>query len=915
MMGFVKNFAYEASAGSGKTFALVVRYISLLMMKVNPESILALTFTNKAANEMSARVTQVLKELNEKGREAELNEISKITGLSKNDIVDLKDSILQKYLSSNIYISTIDKFFTQILRSFALRTGLLPDFSIEDNGDDNHFIKLFLSFVKRDGLYKELIEFSVYEDKKINSIFEQLETLYENDNQLFSNSLNSGDIFSIESKVLGLCDELYTLFAQNEAFSQKGKDALRIKSIDELVNKSWLCKDTLEYWIFKKYYTPKADEIFTDIKNYLKLYFDLKESYFKKSYFELFELYKKAKYELNVRSNQISFSDLSFYTYKVLRGAIENEFLYFRIDSKIDHLLIDEFQDTNILQFKILEPIIDEISSGIGTKEFRSFFYVGDVKQSIYRFRGASKELFYYVAKRYDVKIDKLVYNYRSRSNIVEFVNKTFMHNIPNYSEQKYLENKKGGFVKVCEDESSLELVVDNVKELLSSGVDADDIAILTYANRDGYEIRDRLFEEFDNIEVTTQSSIKLIHDDMVKAVLEFLKYLYFKNELFLKNFLAIIGLDFDSSVELKSFEISQKLPSLIRKIIDEFKLYNSDENLLKLIEISQRYIDIEEFLFECENLSEDAPTKKSSGLKILTIHKSKGLEFEHLIVADRFKRKSSDRRTILFDFEDIKLKNIFLKFKSRDCVDNQYKEFLEKKRLLDKEDELNLLYVAFTRAKESLIICKNSKNSAFERLSLENITIGSLNIVKREKIEKENFGEFIYKPIDVGLQEVKQEDSYGNKIDDIRAVNFGLAMHYMLEILDGFRVDELEKAYWAMKNRYEMLLFDEDCENIKKRVENLLKCEKFLNLVDGDIYKEQMISFNGEIKQLDLLVKKDDRLIVIDYKSSDMIQSQHKKQVSLYQEAISKITKKRVDAYLCYIRKNSIEIVELTPY
>ena len=911
-MSFENRFAYEASAGSGKTFALVVRYISLLMMGVKAESILALTFTNKAANEMSARVSLVLNELSDKSREAELSEISKITSLSKEEILNKKESVLKEYLSSNLYISTIDKFFAQILRSFALRVGLMPDFSIDDSSDESRFLKLFLQFVKREELYKELVEFSVYEDKKLNSIFEQLELLYENNTSLLENSFEKGDIFSIEAKIVALCDELYTLFSVNEGLSQRAKKTLKVGSVEELIGKRWICKDTLKYWDFRRYYTSKADELLFEIKRYLKLYFDLKELHFKKSYLGLFQLYKEAKHQLNTTSNKISFNDLGFYTYRVLRGAIENEFLYFRLDSKIDHLMIDEFQDTNILQFKILEPIIDEISSGVGRAEFRSFFYVGDVKQSIYRFRGASKELFYYVANRYGVKIDKLLYNYRSRSNIVEFVNQTFRDKIATYSDQKYLDSKIGGFVKVVEGESCLEMVVDSVRELLESGVKGDDIAILTYANSDGYEIRDRLHEEFEDLEVTTQSSIKLINDDMVKAVIEFLKYLYFNQELFLKNFLAIIGKDIDENVDRDRFDTDEKLPFLIKRIIKEFELYNSDENLLKLIEISHSYLDIEEFLFECEDLNEDAPTKKSRGVKILTIHKSKGLEFEHLIVADRFKKKNSDRRTILFDFDEIDLKDIVLKFKSRDCVDSDYREFLDRNKALEREDELNLLYVAFTRAKESLIVCKKDKNSAFEPICLEEMSIGSLEITKDKSSEEEEFEEFEYKSVYVGLQDTGGSELEDKSVGDIRSVNFGLAMHYMLEILDGFRVDDIDRAYWSMKNRYEMLLFDGDCEEIKSRVERLLDDGRFLELVDGKIYKELMISYSGKIKQLDLLVEKDDSFVIVDYKSSDTPQQSHKDQVALYKEAISKITNKDVESYLCYVREGGIEILKV---
>jgi len=114
-----KHLAYEASAGSGKTFALVIRYISLLYKDAKPNSILTLTFTNKAANEMRERISTVLRELENENRGVELEEISRTTGLSKDEILTNRPKIYNNFLQSDLKISTIDKFFAQILRKFA----------------------------------------------------------------------------------------------------------------------------------------------------------------------------------------------------------------------------------------------------------------------------------------------------------------------------------------------------------------------------------------------------------------------------------------------------------------------------------------------------------------------------------------------------------------------------------------------------------------------------------------------------------------------------------------------------------------------------------------------------------------------------------------------------------------------------
>ena len=123
MSGFINNLAYEASAGSGKTFMLVVRYLSLLFQGADPSKILALTFTNKAAAEMSERIVETLEEL------------------------ESRDQILKEFLNANTKIMTIDSFFTKVLRKFSLYTSLMPDFTTASSQHELKLLSRFLSEV------------------------------------------------------------------------------------------------------------------------------------------------------------------------------------------------------------------------------------------------------------------------------------------------------------------------------------------------------------------------------------------------------------------------------------------------------------------------------------------------------------------------------------------------------------------------------------------------------------------------------------------------------------------------------------------------------------------------------------------------------------------------------------------------
>jgi exodeoxyribonuclease V beta subunit len=909
LMEFYKHLAYEASAGSGKTFALVIRYISLLYLGAKPNSILILTFTNKAANEMRERINVVLKELKEPKRETELDEISKTTGLSKDEIVKNRSKIYQEFLKSDLKISTIDKFFAQILRKFSLNIALMPDFQIEEEADEQKFIESFLREVKQHDKYKDLIKFAVAESKKLGSIFQFLEYLYAKDGEI--KDLQPTPITEDNTKkILSLAKRLEELFLSCEQLSPSGRKSITVKNLDDLLSKSWLTKDSLDYHFFRRCFTPLADEIFFELKDALKVYFTNKDAYLKHSYLELYQIYKNTKRSQNITQNRLSFNDVTNSVYELLRENIESDFLYFRLDAKIDHILIDEFQDTNVIQYKILEPILDEISSGIGTKEFKTLFYVGDIKQSIYRFRGGAKELFHHVQKSYNVKLLALTTNYRSKAGIVSFVNDSFRDKIVGYKDQNFIGEKDAGYVKVTTTEELLDEIVENLFMLIEAGVQEDDIAILTYTNSDAFVIEEALLNKDATLKITTQTSSKLINDPTVSAIIEFLKYLYFKENLYKANFLTSLGLSWDESLKIKEFDRNQDLLTLVKNIINHFKLYNNNSAIFKFLETLSSYKNIEAFLFESEELAIESPSKKQEGIKILTIHKSKGLEFDHVIVADRFKKPSADRSSLIFEYDDIELKDIHVRIKNRDHFDQKYAAALEAEKKLSQDDALNLLYVAFTRAKESLIVCQNDTNSSFSILSLLDGEIGTItpSSIKKEVSKEESLE---YESIKLGLQEQKLKNEK-EKTEDFEAIHFGTALHYMLEILESFEERYIDDAYWSMKNRFEIFLEPNRCEEIKTRVSNLLKHQPFLELIDGKLYKEQPISFNGELKQLDLLIEHDDKWIIIDYKSSATKRSEHVVQVLNYKKAIKKIVDKDVFAYLCYIRDDEIELLAI---
>ena len=904
---FKNRLVLEASAGSGKTFALSIRYVSLLFLGAKPESVLTLTFTNKAANEMLERISGLLKNL--KDKDIELKEIIRLTNLTKYEILEKQPYIYKNFLKANLNISTIDKFNASILRSFSLYQGLMPDFQVGQSVDENRFLTLFIQAIIKNNLYSELIEFSVYEQKRLAEIFGFLDILNQKRHDLKDIKINSFTTDGTKKEVLKIFSYIKDIFYDCATLSNAAKKALSCKTPEEIAMQTWIAKESLsEYKFFKKCFSAKVDELFLELKEVLKNYFLAKESYYKLKYLKIYEVYKSVKIELNIQTNILEFNDITNFVYELLQGKeIDSEFLYFRLDSKIDHILIDEFQDTSVTQYKILEPLISEITSGVGVKDFKSFFYVGDTKQSIYRFRGGTKELFSYVQNKFDIPVEILNSNYRSRQRVVEFVNKTFTAKIKDYHPQIPFNQENSGYIKVSKTDELLTLVKDEVLALLEVGVKEDDIAILTYANGDTFIIEEELLKANSSLNITTTTTLQLINTPLVRAVIEFLKYLYFKQNLYLANFLALTGQDLDTKIDISLFSIKKELNFLIKDIILKFNIFYYDENLLKLIELANSYKDIDEFLYECEDIDTLSPKKKDSGIKILTIHKSKGLEFDHLIVVDRFKKKPANRQSMLFYYEDIVLKDMYIRFKNRELFDSDYFQAREALKTLDVEDELNTLYVALTRAKSSLVLCQKNKDSALSILGLKELEEGGV-ITQKEIKEVVSYDEFEYESIKTGFQE-KRKSEIDSSLD-INAINFGIALHSMLENLNNFRADEIDEAYWAMKNRFEIKLKDNQSLQIKNRVENLLKNKKFLSLVEGKCHKELSLIYKKELKQLDLVVEKDDKIIVIDYKSSAFVQDKHIKQVRYYKKALHDIFKKDIVGYVCYIRDNEIEFI-----
>lgn len=908
----MKNYlALKASAGSGKTFALTVRYITLLLMGAKPNEILTLTFTNKAANEMSERIYHTLLTLGDD--EAYLNAIIEQSHQGKAEILSAKSRLLKLYLNAELSIYTIDKFINKILREFCGYAKINDDFEIKEDNIDELSLK-FLQSLDLES-FDDFVKFFLYENKKLNSLFDIFKNLTQNNESFQTIEIEKGLIEVQKQEALTHAFKIKE-FILNSNASNSGKNSVDFDDFDGLLNKgkTWILKESVyDFSYFKKVANETLQSHFEQLKHELKTYYKLRATYSLNHLLQLYKHFSQFRQGYLKNKNYLEFNDISNLVYELLGHTIDRDFLYFRLDSKFSHLLIDEFQDTSLLQYKILEPIIQEIVSG-ESGHFRTFFYVGDTKQSIYRFRGGKRELFDYVAKTNAlVEIEALHTNYRSSEMIVNYVNQLFL-NLPNYEYYEQHSIKKGGYIEVIEDEAlqgdePFETIAQTIAHLLKSGVHANDIAILTYTNSDVLALYTYLTQKFTDIKISTEMTSRLINQENVKAVINAIKYLYFNEEIYKENCNAILGFPPLSPFDLK-LELTYTSVAHIVKTTAEY-LDVMDDNIIKFIELCSGYKHIVDFIYEIDYLEATMVNKEQSGIQILTIFKSKGLEFDTVLMLDRIKRKNSDKSTLLFEYDEVQLKNVYYKIKGLEAFDDNYEQALQKEKQLSHEDEINILYVALTRAKHNLFLFKKAKGSVFDILGVYTIKQGSLTIKEFQPTPLAKVQQIPYTPMSLGKQVKKISQSKEKENYSLHSKYFGLATHYCLEMMHDFTQECLCTALNVTRSQYGNFLSKSDFEEIKQRIEQLLLNEVFMKHVEKNPFsKEQAIIYKDEVKIIDLLVKEEEGYTVFDYKTTQDELQEHLSQVRHYKKAIQTITGcENVQGYILYLNENKTVI------
>jgi len=578
----------EASAGSGKTHALAKRYIQLIMdsqleqEEIPLKTILAITFTNKATIEMKERILEFLKKLalDTFSDKEERKDLLLSLPLAENKAKKTADKIIENIISHyNFFqVQTIDSFINMLLSGCAFQLGLASNFQIKENYRtyleysldrlidkapvDKEILKVFEDFLK----YYLFVENKEGWFSK-QDIFGLVESLY-NYRGIYGEEFRrpdgeAKDLLKKKQTIIDLMKEISddipehsnALFVKSlHSFLEKKKDSFKIKDLSRFFKRE-------KFPIKKNMQTPeKIVRLWHKIRENLRELCEWESSAVFKPYLSIFSLVLDEFQALSSNDNLVFLQELNTHAHTLIddeKFSIAE--LYYRIATRLRHYLIDEFQDTNGLQWKNMFPMVEEALSSGG-----SLFYVGDKKQAIYRFRGGDVSLFGSVQNNFqdfNLKLGYLITNYRSEKEIVQFNNEIFSEenlsrfidrveewqkesfhfsqadidkilNVFHASKQKWRKEHGYGYLRVetietgnADERNDImrKKLISLVKEL-KKRFSLEEIAILARKNSDVKLFTRWLIEE--NISVESEKTLNIREHPLIKELISFLKFL-----------------------------------------------------------------------------------------------------------------------------------------------------------------------------------------------------------------------------------------------------------------------------------------------------------------------------------------------------------------------------------------------------
>ncbi len=1062
----MRNFTvYNSSAGSGKTFTLVRDYLILVMQ--NPErfaSILAVTFTNKAANEMKQRVIRALTNLNQPHEK--WSQESKVLAAYIQEQLGCDQSAVCKNASyithlilhnySDFAVSTIDSFMQRVIRTFSIDLNLPHDYQIElDNksllvkavdrlidkiGVDPELTKLLVRFAEN----KAEEDKSWQIDRDIKNI---AKSLFDEEGMELRDALKDVDYYKFteadkalrkwisgfESNMSAIGQAALNLIDQaglteSDFYHRKSGiygffAKLTKKNFKEAQNPNSYINITLheDKWSSASASRAAAEAIraikasLTDLYNKgISLLSDQGPKYF---LYQLLSAQLIPTAVLNeVRKMLLLIQEedrllpIAEFNHIVARITFDQPvpFIYERIGSKFRNFMIDEFQDTSVLQWQNILPLID---NSLAYGQFN--LVVGDGKQAIYRWRNGKVEQFASLPKllTYNSDLDRereqalernyyrseLSKNFRSHRTIVEFNNTFFSFTANAYRgvlgsiydtvEQSFREDKSDGLVQIeffdakskeqwvaRQHERVLEIIV----HLSESNYAFRNLAILCRENEECLKLAKYLLSQ--GIPVISSDSLSIGSSPRVRLVMAFMRFIINPSDTLAAieaADLLLVNCLLPASEETEGFDqildniLIQHQESRSRKVdvekfcswlstkgyalmLNHFQELNAYEIVFGLIRLFgwQHKADIYlQFLLEefhkklinntlhTDTLMDWWDTKgyetsvvfpdTIDAVQIMTIHKSKGLEFPVVIYPFANTEVKLRNESAWFQVEDEMLKDIPAAYLPLSGLGNtELCHFMENEINKTLLDTVNLAYVAFTRAEQRLYVLTEAKpEKATENMSIagfiwnflsakapdlqckagETYTLGREFEIPKPSVTAETDEIFCQEgEMDVDNVETRiviasrAPEAWVEDADD-SARRFGRIIHTIMARIRKLSeaLSEAEKLYAAGE------IPPDDFEEIRKKLIKLAGEEKLRTIFEqqGDVLTEcELLKTDGKLFRPDRMVIVDTESCLLYEFKTGIHEQAHEMQIRNYIQILKSAGYTRVKGYLVYL-------------
>ena len=1067
---------YKASAGSGKTFTLATEYIRLLVE--NPQSyrnILAVTFTNKATEEMKMRILSQLYGIWKKLPESDnyLENIQQKTGLSPNVISERAGIALNNLTHNYNYfrVETIDTFFQSVLRNMAreldlttnLRIGL-NDTQVEELAVDQLIEDLTTTDVMLQWILKYIME-NIQDDKSWNVISQIKkfgQNIFKDYYKEVSTTLNQKmseegffENYTTRLRELRKAAEEYMKEIGESFFDTLEGEGF---SVDDLSSKqrgiaSYFNKlkkgvfdpstitatvanhlENTEKWCPKTH--PQRDAVLlvveSSLKQILNCAVEAQEQQWKifksadltlrhLNQLRLLSSIEKKVRELNETENRFLLSDTQQLLHSLIDGS-DSPFIFEKIGTQLQHVMIDEFQDTSTIQWQNFKVLLSETMS----HEDGSNLIVGDVKQSIYRWRSGDWRLLNGIENQFNsmlMDIKSLSTNYRSTRNVINFNNTFFRH----AAKQEYMDLEELGCSEreqlekayadveqqVPESRSNegkitiellpnddyqqavLEHTLQNVRDLINAGVSPKDIAILVRYNFHIPIIAQYFLENMPEVSIVSDEAFRLDASSAVCLMIQALQLLLHPDDQLTKaaivktwlctvqgkelsdNEYMIAGNDLDALLpEAFIAHINELLTlplyELAEKIYSIFELHRLDGQGAYLCAfydhlanyVNENTTDIQSFLSEWEETlcKKTIQSDESNGIRVISIHKSKGLEFDHVLIpyCDWPLEKTNDNiiwcQPSEAPFNDLPI--VPIDYSQKQMMGTIFEKDYLHEHLQNTVDNLNLLYVAFTRASKSLYVVgkRSAKNtrSALIEICLP-LVAESLSEAKLEGMEDDQaaitfeFGAsmsshasntssasissiassnpFLQKaePVSVSIRTFDSKVNFrqsnrsrdfieGDDIDQQRRyIQAGSVLHEIFSTIQ----TEKDIPEALQRLQFEGILYDE--EMTAERITTMLR-KRLSDPRVASWFSSRWTLFNectilsvedGEVHEHrpDRVMTDGNEWIVVDFKFGHPDPEYHQ-QVHRYMDLLSSMGHQNIKGYLWYVYSNKIEEV-----